>query len=312
MTTAIATITHRTSAIGEAELTALDAVSPKLILARVSLIQQVMRDVMIDGTHYGVIPGCDKPSLYKPGADVLGLTFGLIPEFEITRTDLGNGHREIEVVARVKRRNGEYAGAGVGSAATTETKYRYRGQLVEPTGQQVPREYWDVKKADQRKAQVMLGGAGYIAKKVDGAWMIFRSTGEKQENPDIADVYNTVLKIAKKRAWVDAIITVTACSDIFAQDLEDQDEEEETAPAKAAAPVSRPPAQKPAAKPAEPPLDEEAAMKVEAAMAETSSREALERELPPMIKRLPASEQPRFREMYEKRWHALKAQEAGQ
>jgi len=45
--------------------------------------------------------------------------------------------------------------------------------------------------------------------------------GGKAENPDIADVYNTVLKIAKKRAHVDAIITVTAASDIFIQDVED-------------------------------------------------------------------------------------------
>ena len=45
--------------------------------------------------------------------------------------------------------------------------------------------------------------------------------GGKAENPDIADTYNTVLKMAKKRAHVDAIITVTAASDIFTQDVED-------------------------------------------------------------------------------------------
>ena len=41
------------------------------------------------------------------------------------------------------------------------------------------------------------------------------------ENPDLADVYNTVLKIAKKRAHVDASLTATAASDIFTQDMED-------------------------------------------------------------------------------------------
>jgi hypothetical protein len=41
----------------------------------------------------------------------------------------------------------------------------------------------------------------------------------EHDNP--ADYYNTVLKIGKKRAQVDGILTVTAASDIFTQDIED-------------------------------------------------------------------------------------------
>lgn len=44
---------------------------------------------------------------------------------------------------------------------------------------------------------------------------------ERVENPDIADVYNTVLKMAKKRALVDATLTATGCSSMFTQDVED-------------------------------------------------------------------------------------------
>ena len=40
------------------------------------------------------------------------------------------------------------------------------------------------------------------------------------ENPNIADTYNTILKMAKKRAHVDAMITACAASDIFSQDEE--------------------------------------------------------------------------------------------
>jgi hypothetical protein len=47
----------------------------------------------------------------------------------------------------------------------------------------------------------------------------------KVENPDIADTYNTVLKMAKKRAHVDAILTATAASDIFTQDIDERAEE---------------------------------------------------------------------------------------
>ena len=42
------------------------------IKAQVALIQDVMKSVMKDGEHYGVIPGCGKkPSLLKPGACLL-------------------------------------------------------------------------------------------------------------------------------------------------------------------------------------------------------------------------------------------------
>lgn len=52
------------------------------------------------------------------------------------------------------------------------------------------------------------------------------SNGAKKrvENPDIADVYNTVLKMANKRALVAATLNVTAASDIFTQDIEDMPE----------------------------------------------------------------------------------------
>lgn len=49
-----------------------------------------------------------------------------------------------------------------------------------------------------------------------------------KENPDIADTYNTVLKMAKKRAHVDATITACAASDIFTQDIGDPDEQIES------------------------------------------------------------------------------------
>ena len=43
------------------------------------------------------------------------------------------------------------------------------------------------------------------------------------------DVANTVLKMAKKRAFVDAVLTATASSDIFTQDLTDEDSENKPA-----------------------------------------------------------------------------------
>ncbi|MDR2611524.1 MAG: hypothetical protein LBG06_01310 [Deltaproteobacteria bacterium] len=45
----------------------------------------------------------------------------------------------------------------------------------------------------------------------------------KHRNRAPADVYNTCLKMAKKRALVDAVLTGTSCSDLFGQDMEDEE-----------------------------------------------------------------------------------------
>lgn len=68
--------------------------------------------------------------------------------------------------------------------------------------------------------------------------------------------HNTVLKMAKKRALVDAVLTATAASDIFAQDLEDLEDkihEDDPAPAAArTAPAGAPPPEQPAKAPEAP------------------------------------------------------------
>jgi hypothetical protein len=52
----------------------------------------------------------------------------------------------------------------------------------------------------------------------------------RTENPDIADVYNTCLKMGVKRAQIAATLTVTGASDIFAPEPEDDDDPKDDAP----------------------------------------------------------------------------------
>jgi hypothetical protein len=193
------------------------------LLNQVRKIQEVMVAVMKDGEHYGTIPGTKKKSLLKPGAEKLGFTFRLAPRFEVEIVPLAGEHREVRVKCSLWHiPSNTLVAEGVGSCSTAESKYRYRNAEPEDTGKAVPGAYWEARKQDQDKATELLGGKGYVAKKTDaGQWHIFKLTGAKIENPDVADQYNTVLKMAKKRAHVDAILTATAASDIFAQDLED-------------------------------------------------------------------------------------------
>ena len=180
------------------------------IREQVNLIQQMMREVMKPNVHYGTIPGTDKPALYKPGAEKIGLTFRLAASFEVQADHLANGHREYTVTCRLTARDGTLVGEGIGVCSTMEGKYRYRWDA---TGQRVPQEYWET------RDPAILGGPQYTVRKKDQVWWIYQRVDH--DNP--ADYYNTVAKMAKKRAHVDATLTSTAASDIFDQDLDDPD-----------------------------------------------------------------------------------------
>jgi len=185
--------------------------SPIDVKNQVNLIQEVMRSVMIKDEHYGIIPGCgSKPTLLKAGAEKLMLTFRLSPMFEIEQTILENGHKEYKVITTLRHIQSEKViGQGVGSCSTLESKYRYRmtATTKKPTKEE----------AEELKRQ----GLGKWRKTGDfWAWY------EKTENQNHADNYNTVLKIAKKRSLVDAVLTATAASDIFTQDIEEFPEQE--------------------------------------------------------------------------------------
>lgn len=179
------------------------------LMAHNAMIQQVMKATMKEGEHFGAIPGCgDKPVLLKAGAEKLAFTFRLCPQFDVTQTDLEGGHREYRVVCRMISAGGNFLGEGVGCGTTMEGKYRFR---TENTGREVPKEYWTL------RDPALLGGREYSTRKNDNRWFVYH----KVEHDNPADYYNTVLKMAKKRAQVDATLTVLACSDIFTRDLEE-------------------------------------------------------------------------------------------
>ena len=200
----------------------LGEMSVQAVVDRKRKIVEVMEAVMKDGEHYGTIPGCGpKPTLLKAGAEVLAMTFGFAPTFKIDRTDLPNGHREYQVVCTLTHiATGAVVSEGVGCGSTMESKHRWRGgaRLCPNCG----------------KATIIKGKAEY-----GGGWLCFEKKGgcgskwktgdaaieeqsaDRVENPDPADQYNTVLKMAKKRAQVDCTLTACGASDLLAQDLED-------------------------------------------------------------------------------------------
>lgn len=189
----------------------LQPMSVDEVIEQTQHVHELLKRVMKQDEHFGVIPGTKKPTLYQPGAEKLCVLFRVRPEFEVARNDMRDGHREYEVKCRlIHIPTGNPVGEGVGNCSTMESKYRYRKNMV-VTDEPIPRDYRD-RKAEYRKQ-------GYGAKPINGEWKWVRY--EEGDNPDIADTYNTVLKMARKRAFVDATKTMTAASDIFTQDTED-------------------------------------------------------------------------------------------
>ncbi len=169
------------------------------IRANVNLIQEVMRSVMRPDVHYGILPGCKTPSLYKPGAEKIMSTFRLAadPFVEDLCTD---DSARFRVTVRLTSSTGAFVGAGIGECSSDEDKYRWRACYIQ--------EEFDDTPEDRRRYK----------------WSQYKgkpATKAKQVRTNPADLRNTVLKMAKKRAQVDAVLTATAASDIFTQDIED-------------------------------------------------------------------------------------------
>jgi hypothetical protein len=199
------------------------------LVGQIDKLQDAMRRAMRDGEHYGVIPGTNKPTLLKPGAEKLCLLFRLAPTYDVTRREFDGGHIEYEVVCSLRHiSTSNLIASGVGLCTTMETRYRYRkGSHACP----------HCAESAIIKGKEEYGGGWLCWKKKDGCGAKFPDGAfnlddlRSVENPDLADTYNTVLKMAKKRAHVDATLTATAASDIFTQDLEDSGRQPGTTPA---------------------------------------------------------------------------------
>lgn len=176
----------------------------------------------IDG-DYGIIPGTKKSTLLKPGADKLCEVYGLYDEYETMSSvedwEKGLFDYTLKCILR-SRRDDSKVGTGVGSCSSFESKYRWRE--AKRTCPKCTQEFI-IKGRDEYGGgwvcHAKKGGCG--AKFKDGDALVEKQVVGRVENPDIIDQKNTVLKMAKKRAKIDAVIGVTRSSGIFTQDMED-------------------------------------------------------------------------------------------
>lgn len=183
-------------------VTGLDLNAVAVTMQKINRFQSVIQTALQPSKDYGVIPGTGtKPTLLKPGAEKINMLFGLFPNYEFMRSesDFDKGFFNYEIRCTLMKGTTPVA-QGVGSCNSNEKKYRY------------------VTKTKEQLAEL-----GVTPEQCTEFTDRYGRTKYRVEDPDIADKANTVLKMAKKRAYVDATLQVASLSDLFTQDLEDMD-----------------------------------------------------------------------------------------
>lgn len=173
------------------------------VLQHAKVVREVMKAVMKPGIHYGKIPGTNKETLYKPGAEKLCMVFNIGDEYRIEELSTPDMVRYRVTCIGIHIPTGNILGQGVGECSVGEEKYKWRKALC--------KEEFDATLPAMRREK--------FAKSKNGGFY-----KQQQVRTEPADLANTVLKMAAKRAKIAMVLNVLAVSDMFLQDLEDLDE----------------------------------------------------------------------------------------
>jgi uncharacterized protein (DUF3820 family) len=204
-------------------------VHPQQALAQLHALQAVVKEVMREGEHYGTIPGTNKPTLYKPGAELLnnmyGFRLGAIEIEKIEQWDIQPSNEHFPLFRYLLTTTlvdaaGVVIATGIGECSSYESKYRYRTMA---------RKCPNCGKETIIKGKEEYGGGWLCFAKKGGcgakfpadAPEIIKQSEGRTFNENIFDQVNTIVKMAKKRSYVDATLSATRTSGMFTQDMED-------------------------------------------------------------------------------------------
>ena len=192
-------------------------------MEQTTAIRTYVKSALVQGIDYGVIPGCgDKPTLLLPGAQKALMFYNSYPTFKVRTQELNDGHADFQVKAVViYRPNASQIGEGVGSACTKEKKFR-RGGGGGAAMPACPKCGEVLRRSNHEEGYYCWtkhGGCGGKFPLNDPAF----KTGKAMKTLDESawETRNTVLKMAKKRALVDAALTLGCLGEMFTQDLEE-------------------------------------------------------------------------------------------
>jgi hypothetical protein len=205
----------------------MPAMSIELAVERYNTITEFVSRVLRRDVDYGMIPGTDKLTLLKPGAEKLTTFFGLSTRFQLLERIedwTGEDHQSepfFYYLYRCQLFRGDLLVAEAdGSCNSRETKYRYRdAQRVCPECHQAAiikgkEEYGGGYLCFRKK-----GGCG--AKFTVGDAAIEGQQTGRVPNAEIADQVNTIQKMGQKRSLIAATLLAVNASEFFTQEVED-------------------------------------------------------------------------------------------
>lgn len=182
-----------------------DITTFKSDMKKIAQWQNLVQTNLTEGKDYGTIPGTKKPTLYKAGAEKIVVLGKLRSTFDVLdRTkDFENEFFQFEIRWNLWIGDNIIV-QGVGLCSSKEDKYRYRWLPEKKLPASVKKENLPCKELNGKY----------------GKYKVYRV-----ENDDICSIANTIEKMAKKRALVDAALLVGSLSELFTQDVEDLPEE---------------------------------------------------------------------------------------
>ncbi len=178
-----------------------DMVTFKKTIEKIAQWQHLVQTNLKEGKDYGTIPGTSKPTLYKSGAEKIIMLGKLRSTFEILdeTKDWENEFFQFEIRWDLWVGDNIIA-QGVGLCSSKEDKYRYR---------------W----VNENKLLNSINKDNLPYRVKSGKYGDYKQY--RVENEDICSIANTILKMAKKRAEIDAALLVGSLSELFTQDVED-------------------------------------------------------------------------------------------
>lgn len=191
---------------------------PAAIVQAQNEMRAMVHEALKEGRDFGKIPGTDKPTLLKPGAERVALGFGCYYGEPIIVDKEIDHDRENHYTKRRKQWNNKFQGdrsfVWIEESGTSQGLYRYvvRVQVI-----------------NRETGQVVGEGVGSC------------SSMESKYIDRPRDTENTVLKMAHKRAIVAAALMTFGLSDEFTQDVEDLQQNGAAAAEEAEAPAAPPP-----------------------------------------------------------------------
>lgn len=152
--------------------------------AQMQALETLMKELLVPGVDFDRVPGTDKPSLHQPGAQQLCIVFHLVPKSEIIVREVDWDRQPVPLIHYVVK---------------VSLFHRESGLLVAEG----------------------LGSCNSFENRYRWRWEGEGEERQRVDNPDIPTLENTIVKMAEKRAYVNATLKATGASRLFTQDLED-------------------------------------------------------------------------------------------